>query len=95
MSQARFHCRDNAQRLVHRAEVVVHKVQRNRRFVLLDLLSEGIRQTCKVVHGQVLALYVGRAMCFGSGLTVIMAVWVLMHSEAGRRFPFKRLSPVV
>jgi hypothetical protein len=55
------HCRGNAQALVNPAKVVVHKVQGNRRFVVLYLLAESVCQASKSAHGhphgQVLALH--------------------------------------
>ena len=64
VSDLRFHCGRNADRLVDTAEVVVRKPQRQLRPVVLELLTEGVREARKAPdlhpHGEVAALHVGR-----------------------------------
>ena len=49
-TQASFHGRGNAKRLMHAAKVVVHVEQRNHRDVIVELLAEGIRQPSEAAH---------------------------------------------
>jgi hypothetical protein len=50
LTDARFHRRSNPQGLMNPRKAVVHMEQRNRRHVILNLLTEGIRQPCKAPH---------------------------------------------
>ena len=45
-----FHRRSNAQRFMNTTEIVIHKVQRNSAFKILNLLTETIRQPRESAH---------------------------------------------
>src|ERR1035437_3028522 len=47
---ARFHGRGDPESLVNPAEVVVHEVERDGRFEVLDLLREGVREPREPPH---------------------------------------------
>lgn len=63
LGDARGHRWRDLERLMDAAEIVIHEVQRNRRFVVLDLLAERIGQASEAAHshphGEVLTLDMG------------------------------------
>src|SRR6266567_1317713 len=50
LTDSRFHRRSNAQGLMNPREVVVHVKQGDHSDVILNLLTEGVRQSCKSPH---------------------------------------------
>ena len=72
VSEVRFHCGRDAQRLVNPAEIVIGEVQAVRGPQVFPLLGEGVRLPGQTAHGysdcEVLAFYVARANLRGIGI---------------------------
>src|SRR5258708_21036700 len=86
IADARLHCRSYAESLMNPAKVVVHVVQRNRCYVVLNLFAERVREARETAHRhthrEILALYVAGGNQFLIGIADAL---LFLATQAGRR----------